>query len=798
MVEIAVVALATILLEINYTRIFSYKLYYYFTYFIIGMALLGLGSGAVFVSLSQRLLNTDDNRVIATCCALASGSVLIGYWGIAVMKVRGAEFQLAELLKLAVLTFLLFVPFFLSGIVISTILSAGADRFNRLYAADLAGAALGCAISVPLMTLISPPGAVMLGGAAFAIAGWRATADRGVSSVLWAGVVAVYLGGALIPGALPDVEPDPNKSMSNWGAKSRSGLFLETPLGVGAATWYSKWSPVFRVDVTRSPTNEDSFLLHHDGQLGAGMYRYNGDPSTLSRFREDDRALPFSVLGKAPKVLIIGSAGGHEILASLYFGASEITGVELNPVTVKLVTEIFADPLGNLNDLDHVTIVNDEGRSFLARDDGKYDLIWLVAPDSYAAMNAATAGAYVLSESYLYTVEMIREVMEHLTPDGVLCAQFGEFDLDKNPMRTLRYLATAREAVGGHGRSDFGPHVLVGSGSPGIIPLATVLLGKQAFSEAQTRAFLDAVGRLETGVLRHPVADGSPPDSISNVATLTGAALDRWFEAYPYDVTGVWDDSPFFWHFTRFGAVVDSLTSWGRVINWEIEAGERIVLSLVIIATSFATLALLLPFFFLRRIWSQIPYKAPATLYFAALGIGFMLLEVSLIQMLTLFLGYPTYSLSVTLFSILVFTGIGSLVSSRYLARRNRSLLWLTAALVGLVSFVQLVLPLLVEPLMGRVLALRILAAVVLIAPLGVCLGAFMPIGMHTISLLTEHDREYVAWAWAVNGFFSVVSAILATVLAMAFGFKVVLACALAVYLVGIAALFRIPAPSRA
>src|SRR6185369_9101683 len=213
------------------------------------------------------------------------------------------------------------------------------------------------------------------------------------------------------------------------------------------------------------------------------------DVSKLGRFEHDPRSFPFRVARPSPEVLVIGAAGGHELLASLYFDTRHVTGVELNPVTYSLLTDHFADYSGHLPDNPRVTLVNAEGRSYLKRNDDRYDLVWFVAPDSYAAMNAATSGAYVLSESYLYTVEMLETALAHLTPGGIVCAQFGEIDYVGKPNRTTRYLTTAREAFHRVGVEDFGRHVLVAT-SPGFaFTTATILLRPEPFTEEDVQAF---------------------------------------------------------------------------------------------------------------------------------------------------------------------------------------------------------------------------------------------------------------------------------------------------------------------
>jgi hypothetical protein len=199
----------------------------------------------------------------------------------------------------------------------------------------------------------------------------------------------------------------------------------------------------------------------------------------------------------------------------------------------------------------------------------------------------------------------------------------------------------------------------------------------------------------------------------------------------------------------------------------------------------------------MRQTWAAIPYKTRAGIYFAALGMGFMFFEISLIQKLTLFLGYPTYSLTVTLFALLISSGIGSLLSERYRRERNRALMALLGCVTGLTLFYQIGMSPIVDALVGSSLELRIALTVLFLAPLGICLGAFMPLGLQTISKVSEHPAEYIAWAWAVNGFFSVISSILATILSMTIGFRMIQLAGVGIYLIGIVALFGVPLPSE-
>jgi predicted membrane-bound spermidine synthase len=787
--EIFLIALAAILVEISLTRIFSFKLYYYFTYLILGIALLGLGSGGVLVAVSSRLREAAPEPLVAGCSLLAGAAIPVCYGVLAFVQVNTIDFAegWSEYPKLTLICFATFLPFLMIGIALAKIFASRPQDIGRLYFSDLVGAGLGCAICVPLFSTIGPPSAALLAGPVLAAAAASSSLGRG-RAVLWSSALLSFalLLLVLFPGFVPDPILDRNKTLSPQKLGDNPILF-------------SSWSSVFRVDVMEH--TETNHALVHDGFMGAILKRFDGDLSAVQDFEVDIRSLPYSVLKPDSKVLIIGAAGGHEIVASLYFGAGRITAVELNPVSVSVLTNHFADYSGRIAMNSRVDLINDEGRSFLQRDTNEYDLIWFVAPDSYSALNAASSGAFVLSESYLYTVEMIEESLRHLSDDGVICAQFGEFNFEEKPNRTTRYLATAREALGRLGTDSFGDHVIM-STAPVIFTAATILLKKSPFEPDEVARFLERNAKIEESEVWH--AGGvSLPDSrrhpVNDVISLSASALARWHREYPYNVRPVTDDAPFFWHFVRFRDAL--MRPWGQnPVFWDPEdaTGERMLLTLLAFAAAFAGVFLLLPLVLVRHTWREIPHKANAAVYFAGLGLGFMFFEVVLIQKLTLFLGYPTYSLTVTLFSLLIFSGIGSLLSTRYRSRRNRALWRLLAALAVLTLGYQFGVGWLVDAFGGVPLVGRALLTVLLLAPLGLCLGAFMPIGLGTLASLTEHDQEYVAWGWAVNGFFSVVSSVLATILSMAFGFPVVLLLALAVYAAGVTALTRIPEPGPA
>lgn len=789
LIEVFLIAMAAILLEISYTRIFSFKLYYYFTYLIIGIAMLGLGSGGVAAAISPPLRRAQASSVVLWSSLAGAALVPVSYLAVSLIQLNTIDFVegAAPLLRLTLVCVSLFAPFLAIGIALAVIFGSRPGDMNRLYFADLLGAGLGCALCVPLFSSIAPPRTVMLGGLLLSFAALSSSLrERPAARATSLGLAAALAATLLAPRLLPDPIVDRTKTLSPQRLGDRAVLFTD-------------WSPLFRIDVIAERDAESKLhIITHDGMAGSGLHRFDGDLSKLRGFEEDIRAQPFSVLDPRPKVLIIGAAGGHEILASLYFGASEITALELNPITVSLLRDRFADFTGRIAFDDRVRLINAEGRSFLQRDASKYDLIWFVAPDSYASMNAASSGAYVLSESYLFTVEMIQESLSHLAAGGVVCAQWGEFFGPRN--RTVRYIATAREAFRRLGVDDLAPHVLLSTG-PGLPPTSTILLRNDPFGGPDVKRFAARTARIPGAELQHPTRrrTGFPTHPMRLLISLPWDQLEIWYDHYRFAVSPITDDSPFFWHFTRFRDAFQAAWRVGpNTPGWELAVGEQTLLILLFFVTAFAAVFLLLPLLAVRDVWRSVPHKCHALLYFAGLGVGFMFFEVCLIQRLTLFLAYPTYSLTVTLFGLLVFSGIGSLLSSRFSEgrRRNAALSVLLAAVVVLMLGYRFGLTAVVDTFGGWPLALRVGLTALVLAPLGLCLGAFMPIGIRSVAALSEHQREYVAWAWAVNGFFSVVSSVLATILAMSLGFGIVLLLAAMAYAVGVAALMRIPAPA--
>lgn len=818
LVDMFLVAGAGLLLEISYTRIFSFKFFYYYTYLIIGLALLGIGAGGVAVALSAKLRDAALSTVIAVCSGAAALLTAVGYVVIAWTPVNvGNIWQYGEgtsfknLALLIIVCLALFAPFAMVGVIISTFFGRRSDGIGRLYFADLIGAGLACGAVVFMIRFLGPPRSIMIAGLILALVALaRTVPGRNVRQMLPAGVVAAVLLVAVIGINAVNIIPDEGKGYPGSEAISES-----------------RWSPIFRVDTLDVGAN---VVLHHDGLIGSSIHEWDGELASLDdKYIADARSLPFAVLDDSfedddgpGNVVIVGAAGGNEILSSLAFKADHIDAIELNPVTHGLLLDEYADYSGRVAYEPNVNYELGDGRSFVERSDKEFDLVWFPAPDSYAASNAASAGAFVLSESYLYTSDAIEASLEKLTDGGIIATQFGEFSYEERPYRTARYVSTARKALEDRGVApeDVADHIMVAT-SPtavGATVYSTILVSATPFTDEEVQRFESQVefmasatsddGLAQGVTLRH--APGSPNDGtpVSQILHLPHdvpdgcqpsetnpecVSLGQWYDDFGYDVTPITDDAPYFWNFARPGNVLrqmDQSLDPLETLDPESGIGERVLLLLVGIAIVFALMFLILPFLAIRKDWKELPRKPVSALYFSCLGMGFLFFEITLIQRLTLFLGYPTYSLTVTLASVLVFTGVGALLSERVAHRGWKVGLVILGLLAILTVFYELALPEVIDATFGLGLAARVVIAFLMMAPLGLCLGMFMPLGLGAVGRLNPHlAREYVAWGWAVNGFASVVGSVLTTLLSMTFGFRTVMVIALCVYGVAILAL---------
>ena len=663
------------------------------------------------------------------------------------------------------------VPFLLAGMAVAGPLARWAGQVDRLYAADLLGAGLGCLAAVAALSWLDGPAALFvcaglftLGGALYAGAG---SGGKALAALTLALLIAAPWGGAVL-----DFQPTDSKQLA---------IGLARP---GARTLHSEWSPVNRVDLYGVPGARGGMWggfglnpayegpvprvldIQYDGHNGSNVFEIK-TPRSLAMLEQHILRTPYLLL-EDPRVLVIGVGGGIDILNALYQGASRVTGAELQPITVRLHNTVLSEWTGGQFQRPEVELVAAEGRHFVRSRSQQYDLIQITAVDTFSAQST---GAYLLAESYLYTIEAFDEYLDHLAEDGVFSIVLGDWlykdELLPSPL-AARLALVARAALERRGVENPRAHMMMvaqryESGEPGPVSgsmIGDLLVKKAPFTPQEierVRNFAEANG------FELRLTPDAPGDrSIARIVNAEPELLSEAIASQPFAIEPVTDARPFFYHVLRWG----SLWSDERIM-WIFPGsttGQIVLLMMLGQAILLGTALILLPLWRGAREGLSGRHTAAFLLYFLGLGVGFMLIEISFIQKYVLLLGYPTYSLSVTLASLLIFTALGASLSRRGWARPRPFLLSLLGITVVLVGVETLWVPEIRDAFLSSSLATRIAVTALLQLPMGLCLGMYFPTG---IELLRRHQPRLVPWAWALNGVGSVVSSVLAVVLAM-------------------------------
>lgn len=797
---IFLVSAAVLSLQIIYTRLFSYAIWYHFAYATIGVAMLGFGASGALLAIFPGLLSRDVGRRVAALCVFAGGTTVAGLATIAITPFDPFELPASgrHFFYLSVYYASVLLPFFSAGMCVAMLLTAGARRVGSLYFADLCGAALGAFLAIPLLNGVGAPGSVVCAALCF-VGAALTLRPRFPMALVVGGAMLLFLPVAdvLAPTPAPSKRlnhilrdsPGTQLELSRWNAIARIDVvsWRDPEKSRGSGVW-SVWG--FAHDPV--PPTPAHHTIAQDADAVTPMYRFRGDFADFDFLENHILHVPYLVRPKPPDVLVIGVGGGIDVLTALRFGAEHVTGVDVNPVTVWALQDHFADWTGGLYRSPQVDLQLGEGRSFVRRSDSTYDVIQINGVDTLSAL---ASGAYVLAESYLYTREAVSDFLGSLRDGGLLSIVIMDpFVPGVPPRHTIRLTGNILAALEDMGVADpAGQLIVVGAPEREVVTrffrsadphhrpiMAMTLLVRQGgpFSTEERERVESFCERNGFAIFHLP---GKPPHPSLKEIVEGGAARANHVDRFPLDIRTTSDDRPFFFNFYRWRHLLDHLT------YSPIRAAATGQVMLVVMlgqALVFATLLILGPLFVFSRAGLQAPDRFGLLAYFSALGLGFILLEVPLIQKFVLFLGYPTHSFSVTLAALLVFTGLGSLLSSRIQSALDRVLPVLVAVVGVVIGIYSIALPPLFDALLGAPLAIRSATTVVLLAPLGLPLGMFFPLGIRSI-----RDRRFVPWAWGVNGLTSAVGSVLAVILAITYGFAVVMWIALGVYVVGVLAL---------
>jgi hypothetical protein len=786
---VALISGSLLMTELSLTRIFSVTMYYHFAFMAISIALFGLSASGVYVFLMRdRWRDAGTERLLAVHAFAFTIGTVLALFVLVRLKV-GLSYTPSNIALMSAVYLLSAVPFFAGGATISIAITRLREQINAVYAADLLGAGAGCLLLMPALNFLGAPNAIvasaLLGALAGILLGGAAVTARwrlGLTAMVAAIVVAAATGGFDVS-TTKGHENHP-VLFSKWNSFSRIGVYDQP---------YGAWS----LSEKYTGPLPDTRLMDIDSAAGTQILKFGGDLNDVSYLQYELTALGYRLYG-APgatpaspfNALVIGTGGGRDLLSALVFGASRVDGVEINPIIVNDVMRTrFREYSGAVYDHPNVHVAVEDGRSFVRRSPERYDIIQASLVDTWAA---TAAGAYALSENSLYTVEAFDDYLDHLSDRGVLSISRWVFD-------GLRLISLAQEAGARRGWDPADRLAIVQHDK-----VATFLLKKTPFTPDERKTLLDAAERLGFAVLYMP---GAPPTTFGDnrddyYRLMTTTDRHAFYASYPLDVTPTTDDRPFFFHTTKlrnhsfvapllrlFGAQVERPVNPGA---WA-TGGLTALLVLLAISTLLIVLFILAPLALTSRGalgggWLR------SLSYFACLGGAFMLIEVALLQRFVLLLGHPVYSLTVTLFSLLLGTGLGSVLSRRIGDDRVRRAAIVACGAVAVVALLWgSVLPLIVQAAIAWPLALRIAVAVALMTPAGMLMGVPLPAG---VRLLSATAPQLVAWAWGMNGALSVLGAILAVFIAMNWGFSVTLLCGAALY--ALAAVLAARSPARA
>ena len=779
---VALTSFSALLLELALTRLFSVVLFYHFAFLAISIALLGLGAGGVFAYLGkQRLAKFETRRLAAMLCAINSVAVFV-VLEIALHVPVSLELSWTNFGKLSTLYLSAAIPFFFTGLLYSLIFARESRHIPRIYGADLAGGATACLAVVPLLNWIGGPNTVLFAGVMTAVA-----------SAIWAASsIARKTAGALSMALLLVITA--NHSGRLIDVVYAKGMFRDP-----AWVEFARWNAISRVEVDRQgaaktiviDADASTSVMHADPQKWQGtVWQKNlmSAPPALA-----------NVLRPNGEYAIIGPGGGVDVLRAVANGSPSVTGIEINPIIADTIMRgRYAQYAYHLYDRPEVHIHVTDGRSFVRNTRQHFDVVQMTLVDTWAS---TAAGAFALSENNLYTVEAFREYFEHLKSDGMIAITRWEF---KQPREALRVVSVALEALHALGVSNPARNfIVVSEGDLDSDGLPVVVIAKKSpftrEEEQAVEAHLQSYPALVPLYL--PSAPGDNPFS----ALIARNDPHTFAQTYAYNVAPVTDNAPFFFFTLKTAQILNEDLQQG--IDWKVNLGV-VVLGTVLIISLAAVLAfLVIPLALRGRRTKQ---RVLPLLYFVAIGLGYILVEIAFIQRFVLFLGHPTYALTVVIFLLLLSSGAGSLVSRRWMSTTVQNWVPLTVITVAIFLYV-LVLPAILVSLVGLSFTIKLLVSGMLLVPLGFAMGMPFPTGLRalastpasefpasasvqTTALGTACEENAVEWAWAMNAASSVLGSVLAMVIAIHFGLTVTLACGAVAYLLALT-LFQFPRP---
>ena len=788
--SVGILSASALAYEVLLMRLFSIIQWHHFAYMIIGLALLGYGISGTVISIYKRQLLARFSHIYMFCLLLFSFTT-VGCFLLA----QNIPFNAEEILwdpnqiwYLGMMFLLLTIPFFLAASAICLSFIRYQMKVPYIYAVDLFAAGLGGLIILLLLYWLFPQWALIVIG----ISGLLAVivAARELNIAFQHGMIGgnlIMIGVLIYIGTLVELNISPYKSLNQTLRIDGTEIIAErsSPLGYLSVLQSKqvplRYAPGLSLKAQQEPPAQLGVFVDGDNMSAITQY-----PNTLDELHYLDQmtsAAPYH-LNRINQVLVIGAGGGADVLQARLHNVTTIDAIELNPQVVNLLKHSYSKFAGHLYQQGNINIFTKEARSFLSGSSTKYDLIQLSLVDAF---NASASGLYALNESYLYTLEAVGQYLNHLNDGGYLAMTRW---IKLPPRDSLKLAATAIVALEKQGVTSAAKQlVLLRSWQTSTLLIkngefsAAELKALQAFclQRAFDLAYTPTLGMTETNrfnILAEPVFFQAVTSMLSN-------ERESFLQQYKFNLQPATDDQPYFHHFFKwstFKEIFQLRQAGGMPL---MEWGYIILVVTLLIATLLSIALIIVPLWFFHRAKLAATGKIKRSsvfYYFAAIGLAFLFIEIAFIQKFTLFLHHPILTIAVVLTAFLIFAGAGSLFAGQIQSRYNNRLI-IVSAVAG-ISVLCIAYLFLLNPLFASLVAassvIKIVISIVLIAPLAFCMGMPFPAAL---DILGKHADQYVPWAWGINGCASVISAVLATLLAIHFGFSMVVLTAVILYL---------------
>jgi hypothetical protein len=744
--------------------------FYHFAFLAISLALFGLGAGGVF----SYVVAGWRGNLYSKLGSLAIANAFAILLSLEFLLNRTGEMTTGEM---AAAYFVSAIPFVLAGTILSLVIAETIERVSRAYFFDLAGAAAGCAVLVPLLNWVGGPNTILVAAGVF-----------GVSSAIWfhlgrapRGRVAGVLTGLLLVGLIIF-----NAKHSVLDVKFAKGQRL-------TGEEFVQWNSFSRIALKPEPgSGFKSIVIDADAATGVAPFNFSAPLSAKERFdlAYDGPGFPY-LLRPGAKTLIIGPGGGWDVSRALASGSKSITAVEINPIIANVIMrKRFPQYSHNLYFRPEVNLVVEDGRSFVRRSKEKYGVVQATLVDTWAS---TAAGAFALSENNLYTTNAFVDYLSHLQRDGVLAFTRWGF---QPPRESLRVVALADAGLRKVGESDPAANVAVVRENAGKLhqwgAKDTILISRSPFTPGDLAKLRDSVRIANMQLVYAPGTQNATPFR----DLLLAHDPERFYSSYPFDVRPISDDRPFFFYTVQPQDVWRFFLHASQAAeDYKINSALPVLFGLVLVSIIATGVILALPPVLLGHRLPRGKGSLTALTFFVFIGAGYILIQVALIQKFVLFLGHPTYALTVIIFSMLLSSGIGSFASRQIVKgdplRLGRVLLVIVAAVV-LLSF--LVAPV-TEGGVALAFPIKVLISVSLISPAGFAMGMPFPSGL---TLLETYMPASVRWAWAINAASSVMGSAAAMFLAIYLGLHMTLLIGGLLYLGAVVVVVGSPLGNRA